>query len=449
MADRAGPLPNVTVVQRDALGATLTATRRRPRVAWQDASGPHAAALDGRAVLGAAPGVDLVVSDPAVSRLHLEFEARDDGVWVRDLGSRNGTFVEGVLVQSARVPDGGRVQAGATSLTVSYEPAPSPVELHPDGRFGPLLGRSMAMRELFARLARIAATDSTVLVQGETGTGKELVAEAIHAASPRASEPFVIVDCGALPENLLEAELFGHAKGAFTGAANARAGAFETAEGGTVFLDEVGELPLAMQPKLLRAIESRAVRRIGESAYRKVNVRIVSATHRDLRTMVNAGAFREDLYFRLAVLPVAVPPLRARAEDIPLLVQHFLPPGAGGALPPELMRELAARPWLGNVRELRNFVERAVALGAKEALAMIPAGQKKPEGAGADGLPAVDLDQPFKDLRERWLDHLERAYVAGLLQRHHWNVSAVAQAAGLDRTYVHRLIRKHDLERGA
>ena len=448
MADREGASPNVTVVQRDALGATLSATRRRPQVAWHDQAGPHAAALDGRAVLGAAQGVDLVVADPAVSRLHVELEARDDGVWVRDLGSRNGTFVEGVLVQSARVPDGGKVQVGSTSVTVSYEPAPSPVDLFPDIRFGPMLGRSMAMRELFAKLARIAGTDSTVLVQGETGTGKELVAEAIHAASPRVDQPFVIVDCGALPENLLEAELFGHAKGAFTGAAHARAGAFEAAEGGTVFLDEVGELPLAMQPKLLRAIESRTVRRIGESAYRKVNVRIISATHRDLRTMVNSGAFREDLYFRLAVLPVTVPALRGRTEDIPLLVQHFLPPGSAGQVPAELLRELTARPWLGNVRELRNFVERAVALGAKEALAMVADGQRRPDG-DAKALPAVDLDQPFKDLRERWLDHLERAYVTGLLQRHQWNVSAVAQAAGLDRTYVHRLIRKHDLERGA
>ncbi len=440
------PPPNVTVVQRDALGATLSATRRRPQLQWTDAAGPHAAPLDGRAVLGSAAGVDIAVNDPAVSRLHMELEARDDGVWVRDLGSRNGTFVEGVLVQSARVPDGGRLQAGSTTFTVSYEPAPAPVDLWPGERFGPLLGRSVAMRELFARLARVAPTDSTVLLHGETGTGKELVAEALHAASPRAQQPFVIVDCGALPENLLESELFGHAKGAFTGATAARAGAIETADGGTVFLDEVGELPLAMQPKLLRALEARAVRRLGESAYRKVNVRFVSATHRDLRAMVNQGAFREDLYFRLAVLPITIPPLRQRTEDIALLVQHFLPPGAAGALPPELVRELSSRPWLGNVRELRNFVERAVALGAKEALAMASEGAPRP--AGQQGAaPAVDLDQPFKDLRERWLDHLEREYISGLLARHQWNVSAVAQAAGLDRTYVHRLIRKHDLER--
>jgi DNA-binding NtrC family response regulator len=396
--------------------------------------------------MGSAQGVDVVIADPAVSRLHLELEARDDGVWARDLGSRNGTFIEGVLVQSARVPDGGKLQVGSTTLVVSYAPSPTPVDLWATERFGPLLGRSVAMRELFARLAKIAPTDSTVLVQGETGTGKELVAEALHQASARASQPFVIVDCGALPENLLEAELFGHAKGAYTGAASARAGAIETADGGTVFLDEIGELPLSMQPKLLRAIESRTVRRIGETAYRKVNVRFVSATHRDLRTMVNAGAFREDLYFRLAVLPVTIPPLRARTEDITLLVQHFMPPGTASGLAPELLRELTARSWLGNVRELRNFVERAVALGAKEALSMIPTTKPATSAdASAEGLPAVELDQPFKDLRERWLNHLEREYIAGLLQREGGNVSAVANAAGLDRTYVHRLIRKHEL----
>jgi DNA-binding NtrC family response regulator len=436
---------NVTVVQHDALGATTSATRRRPRIQWTDARGPRDAVLDGRAVFGSAADVDVTVVDPAVSRIHMELEARDDGVWVRDLGSRNGTFVEGVLVHLARVPDGGRLQAGSVTLMVSYESTPTAVDLWPGDHFGPLLGQSVVMRELFARLARVALTDATVLLHGETGTGKELVAEALHAASPRASQPFVIVDCGALPENLLESELFGHAKGAFTGAQNARAGAIETAEGGTVFLDEIGEMPLAMQPKLLRAIESRTVRRIGESHYRKVNVRFVSATHRDLRTMVNSGAFREDLYFRLAVLPVTIPALRKRTEDIPLLVRHFLPPGAAGALSPELVRELSARPWLGNVRELRNFVERAVALGAREALALAADAPRSTPQSGSLG--TIDLDQPFKDLRERWIDHLEHAYIHGLLQRHHWNVSAVAQAAGLDRTYVHRLIRKHDLER--
>ncbi|MEZ4411220.1 MAG: sigma 54-interacting transcriptional regulator [Polyangiales bacterium] len=435
--------PSVTVIQRDPQGAALSATRRRPTLAGTDPAGAHAHPLDGRATLGSAPGVDLIVSDPAVSRMHAEFELRDDGAWVRDLGSRNGTFVEGLRVESARVPDGGQVRVGGVTVTVRAAPDATPVDLWAGERFGPLLGRSVAMRELFAKLDRVAKVDAAVLLQGETGTGKELVAEAIHGASTRASAPFVIVDCGALPENLLEAELFGHAKGAFTGAAGARAGAIEAADGGTVFLDEVGELPLSMQPKLLRAVESRSVRRLGETQYRKVDVRFVSATHRDLRAMVNAGAFREDLYFRLAVLPLTLPPLRARRDDVPALVEHFLPASATGMLGPEVMRELASRPWLGNVRELRNFVDRAVALGAREAMALSATAPRAPVDASA--MPPVDTAVPFKELRERWVDHLEREYVKALLAAHGGNVSAVANAAGLDRTYVHRLIRKHDL----
>ena len=232
------------------------------------------------------------------------------------------------------------------------------------------MGNTLVMRELFATLSRVAPMEASVLIHGETGTGKELVARAIHLASPRARQPFVTVDCGALPENLLDAELFGHTKGAFTGAVSARAGAIETAEGGTVFLDEIGEVPISMQPKLLRLLESRTIRRIGESIHRNINVRFVTATHRDLLTMVSTGEFREDLYFRLSVLPIMIPPLRERREDIELLVNHFLGADRGSHVTPELMRELISRPWRGNVRELRNFVERARALGAIEALAM-------------------------------------------------------------------------------
>jgi transcriptional regulator with GAF, ATPase, and Fis domain len=303
------------------------------------------------------------------------------------------------------------------------------------------------MRELFSRLARVAASDSAALIQGETGTGKELAAWALHEVSPRASKPFVIVDCGSLPETLLEAEFFGHTKGAFTGAETARAGAIESAEGGTVFLDEVGELPLAMQPKLLRAIESRMVRRLGEVKYRNVNVRYVAATHRDLRTMVNSGAFREDLYFRLAVLPISIPPLRAHPEDIPLLIEQFLPDDRRGSIAPEFIAELAARSWPGNVRELRNFVDRMIALGPQEALALGPSALNSAVSAQAGNkeFPPVPLDQPFKVIRDAWVTYLEREYIRGMLARHRGNISAVAQAAGLARTYVHRLIRKFDL----
>jgi transcriptional regulator with GAF, ATPase, and Fis domain len=299
------------------------------------------------------------------------------------------------------------------------------------------------MRELFARLGRMAASEATVLIQGETGTGKELVARALHEASPRAAGPFVIVDCGALPESLLDAELFGHSRGAFTGAAGARAGAFEAADGGTLFLDEIGELPLPLQPKLLRVLEARTIRRLGENEVRPVNVRFLSATHQDLRTMVNAGAFREDLYFRLAVLPVTVPPLRERAGDVALLARSFLPAAAQGLLTPALVAEIEARPWLGNVRELRNFVDRLTALGERDALASTPAAG--PTSANRPLLPADWLTLPLRDLRERCTNQMEQEYVRALLDRHGRNVSAAAQAAGVDRTYLHRLLRKYGI----
>jgi two-component system, NtrC family, response regulator GlrR len=444
--------------------------RSQPRVRWTDSAGTHDAIIDGRVIVGSSPDSGIVIHDPTVSRLHAELDARENGLWVRDLGSRNGTFVDGLQVTGARVPDRGKVRFGSTDIEVDYNPGQvRHVDLWPEPAFGKLVGRSVRIRELFATLARIAPMDASVLIYGETGTGKELVARAIHDASPRASKPFVVVDCAALPENLLDAELFGHAKGAFTGAVGSRAGAIESADGGTVFLDEIGELPIAMQPKLLRVLESHTVRRVGETAYRKVDFRFLSATHRDLLTMVNAGEFREDLYFRLSVLPVQVPPLRDRHEDIELLVSHFLrSAGGAGNVTAELLRELTSRPWRGNVRELRNFVERARALGATEALAMMPRsggapGASEPRLASAPPIssrnpapalaPAAPVsvgdarmfEQTYKDFRETWIDSGEKEYVRRLLVRHDRNVAAAAREAEVDRTYIYRLIRKHEL----
>jgi transcriptional regulator with GAF, ATPase, and Fis domain len=430
--------------------------RRHPRIAWRDAEGDHTATLERSTLVGSAARADLVVNDTTVSRLHAELDPRADGLWVRDLGSRNGTYVEGVQVIGARVPDGGSIQIGDTVIRVEAS-VEGRVPLWPESRFGPMVGGSAPMRELFATLERVAQLDSTVLVTGETGTGKELVASAIHQASPRADKPFVVVDCAALPEQLLESELFGHARGAFTGATGARAGAIESADGGTVFLDEIGELPLGMQPKLLRALESRTIRRLGETGHRRIDVRFVSATNRDLRSMVNAGGFREDLYFRLAVLPVAVPPLRQRLDDVPLLLEHFNPDS-----PPEwrreILREVLDRPWLGNVRELRNFVERALAFGTKQAAAMSDLGAAPPVAPPSVAAPSVpparlpaavapqasafeaSFEKPLREFKEE----LEREYLRRLLARHGGNVTAAAEAAGIDRTYVHRLVRKHE-----
>jgi len=417
-----------------------------PSVRWTDKAGRHTLRLVDRMVAGSANEAAIVVADPTVSRVHAELEVKKDGIWVHDLGSRNGTFVEGIQVKSARVPNRGRIHLGAALVSVVYGPPGESVEVWEEDHFGPLIGATLVMRRLFARIARAAATQSSVLIHGETGTGKELVARAVHEASPRAAGPFVVVDCAAIPENLVESQLFGHAKGAFTGAISTRVGDVESANGGTLFLDEVGELPLSVQPKLLRVLEARTLRRVGETEERSADVRIVSATHRDLGGMVNAGAFREDLYFRLAVVPLSVPPLRERLEDIPSLVKKFA--GARGDVSPALLAELSKRPWLGNVRELRNFVELASAMGTAEALTMTTrTGEARlsppVSEPSAGAVVPVAFAQALADFREQWNDHGEREYLRQLLERHGRNVAAAAVEAGVDRTHLYRLLRKH------
>jgi DNA-binding NtrC family response regulator len=309
------------------------------------------------------------------------------------------------------------------------------------------------MRHVFAVLERVAMTDACVLVHGETGTGKELVAEAIHRASPRGKKAFVVCDLASLPKTLIESELFGHIRGSFTGADRDREGAFEAADGGTLFLDEVGELELDVQPRLLRALERHQVKPVGATAYRTVDVRVVAATNRDLQAEVKAGRFREDLYHRLAVVSVKLPPLRDRPEDIPRLVTHFLgsvtkdPP----QVPPSTMAALRAHEWPGNVRELRNVIERAVSLGAGAPMldaALFgfepPLPMAPPEGASAP--PRVDTDVPFKEAKERLVDAWEREYVKQLLERAEGNISLAARQGGIDRVYLHRLLKKHGLE---
>jgi transcriptional regulator with GAF, ATPase, and Fis domain len=434
----AGEYGDETEISRSGAARVL---RSRPELRWTDEGGTHAQVIAGRTTVGSAPGAEVRLADREVSRLHAELEPTDQGTWVRDLGSSNGTFVGDLRVTAALLPDGARLRLGGIELSLRYPSEPSPVELWPSDRFGGLIGGSAPMRELYACLARVAESDAPVLLLGETGTGKELAARAIHAASRRAAQPFVIVDCAALSASLVEGELFGHARGAFTGAMGARAGSFEAADGGTIFLDEIGELPLAMQPKLLRALESRTIKRLGESEHRSIDVRLIAATHRDLGRLVNSGAFREDLYFRLAVLPLVLPALRARPSDIPVLYRHFL----ASRQPREPVSEqtLLEMPWLGNVRELRNFVERVCAIGASGPIPLSGPLTAPPEAPGSAS--PISFQQPFKEFRERWIDHGEREYVRRLLERHGRNVAAAAEAAGLDRTYVYRLIRKHDL----
>lgn len=440
------------------------------RLEWVDRSGAHSVDISRAVVLGTSPHAGVVIREPTVSRLHAEIDVDERGPVVRDLGSTNGTFVDRVEVKSARLEFGQTLRLGQLRLSVlppvqEAERSTAP-PLWPEFRFGALLARSAVMREMFAMLARVARTDAPVLIRGETGTGKELVARAIHDASPRASGPYVIVDCAALAAGLLESELFGHARGAFTGADASREGAIEAADGGTVFLDEIGELPLEMQPKLLRVLEQRTIRRLGESTHRPVDVRFIFATHRDLVAHVARGWFREDLYFRMAVLPIRVPPMRERLEDLELLVEHFLGPGAP-MLPSAFLDELRARPWKGNVRELRNTLDRARALGLHQAFAdservavqaesaaphddRASLGGASPTGGGdlatlRAALSPDLLEMQHRLFRDRWSELGEKVYLAHKLAQHDGNISRLARDVGLARTYVHKLMKKYGL----
>jgi transcriptional regulator with GAF, ATPase, and Fis domain len=481
-------------------------TRRYPVVRWTDRVGTSEVAARRRLVLGSSAASDVVVRDPTVSRVHALLDPKGEGLVVRDLDSRNGTLLNGMRIQEATLNASAELQLGRTRLFVDFNSSlVAPAEVWPEEEFHGLVGKSLAMREMFALLARAAATDAPVLIQGETGTGKELVARAIHSASKRRRGPLVVVDCAALPETLLDAELFGHTKGAFTGAVSARVGAIESANGGTVFLDEVGELPIAMQPKLLRVLESRTVRRIGESEHRPVDVRFIFATHRNLLEMVAHGAFREDLYFRMCVIPVIVPSLRERPEDIELLVRHFL---GDDTLTPGFIESLKDITWRGNVRELRNYVDRARALGEdavrragtdprrtmpadlrqrpdtltppprasvvlpslnealpgeeetistgemrarSESERTISTAEATPLGLMEDLLAqalaktGVRIEGNFKVYRENWIELGEREYLRRMLERHDRNVATLAKEAQVDRTYIYRLIKKYKL----
>jgi len=406
---------------------------------------------------------DVTLDDRTVSRIHFEISADATGYRMRDLGSSNGTFVDGYRAHDVYLKPGSRIHAGHTEII--FEPLLTKAELplSREERFGPMVGRSPAMRELFATLSRVAQSDATILVEAETGTGKELIGKAIHEASERSGGPLIVFDAAAAPRDLIESQLFGHERGAFTGATERRIGFMEEADGGTLFIDELGELPLDLQPKLLRALESREVVPVGSNTPRKVDVRIVAATNRDLAEEVNRGSFRDDLYYRLAVVRLVMPPLRERPEDIPLLLEHFAaqltsPARAQQivqAVSPENYEELESYHWPGNVRELRNMVERTLALagnelpqrfdptggptGARVSPFGAPSRKRPPSPAG----PQVDLDRPFLEQKHAMVATFEETYLTTMLERHGGNISRAAAAAGLDRMYFKRLLKKY------
>ncbi len=416
--------------------------------------------------LGTSPECDLEVDDSTTSRFHARIEADLFGHRLVDDDSKNGCFVDDMRVREVWLRPGAKIRIGAN--TIVYRPGDEAVEiaLSRATSFGKLIGQSAAMREIFAILERVAPTDLTVLVEGESGTGKELVADALHRHSKRPDGPFVVFDCSAVAPNLVESELFGHVKGAFTGAQQARTGAFEAASGGTLFLDEIGELPADLQPKLLRALEAREVRPVGGDRPVKVDVRIVAATNRNLQKEVEAGNFRQDLYYRLAVLRVVLPALRRRAEDIPLLVRHFLeevetPDGEQVQVGYDTILKLQRHRWPGNVRELRNFVERAAMLATNNRLEtryLVPPSfgdtqTESPQKDAAAGsatdaaLAELDIDLPFKDAKARLVDSFERAYWSRLLEKTNGNVSAASRIAGIHRKSAEYLLKKLDLQR--
>lgn len=399
--------------------------------------GARARVSGGVTRIGTAATSQLRLTDRTVSRVHCELRLRTGAVQIVDAGSTNGTFAEGVRITDAELTPGAVFRLGATAIRLEGSDVPTRVAISHRDHFGALLGGSVAMRRVYAVLERLAQTDTTALIHGETGTGKELAARAVHEASRRSRGPFVTVDCGAIAENLIESELFGHVRGAFSGAMNDRKGLFEEAHGGTLFLDEIGELPLSLQPKLLRALEAREVRRVGANSGRSVDVRVLAATHRSLARSVNEGSFREDLYYRLAVIEVELPPLRARREDLSILSQRFYERFTGNdePIPDSLLGAIHSRAWTGNVRELRNFVERCVTLGGAGGDA--PASSVRPPPS-LD--PLVPIHLPLKEAREAWMNQFERRYVEALLRQTGGNVTRAAEMAGVHRRSLQRLI---------
>jgi len=408
--------------------------------------------------IGTRENNQLVLSDKSVSGYHLEIARTSVGWRLRDVGSTNGTFLGGMRVFDLLLRSGSIICIGRTKIRFdAVDDQPVRATLYPSGRFGDMVGQSVNMRRLFARIEQVARSTATVLITGETGTGKEAVAEGVVQASQRARAPFVVIDCSSLPQNLIESELFGHTKGSFTGAHTDYRGAFERADGGTVFLDEIGELPLELQPKLLRVLERREVRRIGSENMRSVDVRVIAATNRDLGVEVNERRFRQDLYFRLSVVNLHIPPLRERREDVPLLIEYFynmLSDGRRGSTLPEVISKLCDSDyhWPGNVRELRNTVERALHLPDEDPIAGRQgteiegqAGSSSLSSASMPAVAGVDLSVPFKAAKQQLIDSFERRYLTAMLKATRNNVSEAARRAQIDRMYLHKLITQHRL----
>ena len=408
-----------------------------------------------RVLMGKSEACELRLSDPAVSRRHVAMEVVARRLRVTDLASTNGTFVDGVAVGEAYLTGGETIRIGSTAISVTRGQAAPAVSLTASDRFGITIGGSTAMRRLYPLCERLAAVDVPVVIEGETGTGKEQLAESLHRVGPRKQGPFVVFDCTAVAPSLIESELFGHEKGAFTGSVGTHQGVFERASGGTLLVDEIGDLPLELQPKLLRVIERLQVTRVGGSHPIPVDVRLVSATRRDLDRLVQLGRFRDDLFHRLAVARIELPPLRDREGDVTLLARQFWSQHGGDAdrIPSSLMRDWEDYTWPGNVRELRNAVARRIALGDLAEMGAGPPSQPPPPPSRAhvphrvarDGDPIaaiLALELPLADARQKAIDELERRYLERVLDANDGNVTRAAAQAGVARRHFHRLKKK-------
>jgi transcriptional regulator with GAF, ATPase, and Fis domain len=439
MSDRSERGSGTWVVRRGGEPDAMRLRKCRLEVVAGPDAGMSVIVATPRIVVGRS-GADLVLNDRKVSALHLEIRLEQDGYRLRDLGSTNGTFLWGLRVVEAFIGPGTTFAIGESA--VRFVPLEDSVvlPLWGEARYCGLIGGSVPMRRMYDAIDRVAATDLTVLITGETGSGKELVAEALHERSARAAGPFVVLDCGAVPPQLFEDELFGHEEGAFTDASRTKIGVFEAADGGTLFLDEIGELPLDMQPKLLRAVETRRVRRVGGERTINCDVRLVAATNRDLAAEVNRRSFRSDLYFRVAVAPIQVPSLRERPDDIEPLVEHFLAElGPAGPLPEGFLEWARCHAWPGNVRELRHAVERAVITRR------VPtAGEARRPAAALE----IDPSVPFKEAKRRLVEEFDRRYLAALLEANDWNIARAARAAGVDRMSIYKAMQRLDIRRG-
>ncbi len=427
---------------------------RKFRLRIERGTGPRAELLvqTDRLTIGSGEDSEFVVDDTSVSLVHCEIEHTEEGFVIRDLDSERGTWVSGIQVREARLPNEVRITMGDSELSFATLEASEVDASRPAARFFDLIGDSHPMRLLFARLARAATLTTTLFLEGESGTGKDLAARAVHDAGSRREGPFVVVDCS-FPRARVEEELFGRDGGGTS--ENAAASAFVRAHGGTLYLDEVGGLDLDVQPLLLRALEAHEVKPTGALEPVLVDVRIIASTHQDLKNRIRQGAFRDDLYYRLAVTRIRLPPLRERVDDIPLLVAHFLAQHAPGdeeqrTLDEAAIERLCQRSWPGNVRELRNAVEQVLAFGVDDAASSNdhqPPSDLRRRGHARIGRRTEVTALPFKRAKSEVVERFEREYLTAMLEQCGGNITAAAATSELDRVHFLRLMDRHGMRR--